>query len=1765
MFDHERARELAASSNGTPLDAAEHEWLATHLDGCESCRAFVGSVVGVAGPSAETLGVTPTAIEVPPDPARTSVSGGLALPIRLRRRAVVLTVAALVVTVVAGSLAWNAARAPDGSVAQASGPAGTTPPASSSDSAPSASPAPSVRPTSSPSYEPLADLSRTPTARLTADGAQGAIVPLRTAFRLASVDSTPASKLVARLTVEPTFAFSITRDAADQTATLTPTSSLTPGAVYRFSLAGAGGELLDTWGFQARQPLRVVGTLPDNQATDVPANTGIEVTFDQDGVTGAASHVTVSPATKGRFEQHGRTIAFIPDKPLTPATMYTVAVSRGVTVAATGEATNVDTGFQFEVAATTPVATQTFSFYDVLVESQTADRPVIGLWGGADNQAPPKTIRVEAYRLAGLNAAIDAYRSLRSRPDWSRYSTIGLVKTSRLHRVVSATVSLVPYRGTFFVRLPKRLPAGWYVVQLSTDPRPSQIVLQVTNVSAYLAVSDTRTLVWVNDLATGRPIVGATAATDGTRIDRTDAAGLAMGATPRSLVPDGTRTCTHPCAPVVTVRTTDGRAIFLPSQTPNDKLEGFGGGFGWFDGDPAFWSLFHTDRDQYRRTDVVHLWGMIRHRDTGAIPATVTVRLTANAYDGAVRPAVAMLSLKPDRASGAFSGSIALTDLAEGSYSITLSDGATLIRSTNIVVGPIAKPAYQLAVATDRRVYLDGDRVKVTVEARFFEGSPVPGAPLAVSAFGTGQTTTDAAGTATYTTTAKLDPGSYGSGPESISVTTNPARAEEGAITGASSEIVVFPSSRMVDATSLIAAGRVRVSGAVHVVDVTGLESKMSSGKSFGDLDPRGAVVPGATVTVQFVELVQVRTKTGTDYDFITKTVVPTYDVTIVRHAAGSSRVTTAANGTFKASISASGADSDYEIVISVSDPAGLVARTTTTASREPWSVYETPGATVGATDPRTNAVPAFGIGDPVDVTMTDPDLKQSASDGTRYLFFLAQRGIRTAAVQSSRRFITAFPTWATPNVDIGAVRFTGHGYVVGGWFGAAFRATDRKLQLDLSVAAPRYAPGATATVRVRTRTAAGAPVSATVVLRAVDEKLFAIGAASADNPLAELYNPMPSGIVGSYASHRNPRDQGGGGGDAGGGGGDRFDFRDSVLFTSITTGADGRASISFHLSDDLTSWRVSASAITSRLETGSGSVLVPVGLPFFVDASIAPEYLTSDRPTVVVRTYGSALTAGDPVTVEVTSKSLGYASGPIRTTAFASVPIPLPALSSGPQTVTITATTGQGSATRTDRLTRTFAVVGTRLSQVRTSYVVLPHAGAFPGGSELTTVVVSDASAGRYLPLVANLAADTGARLDQALAADVATSLLARRFGEAAASPDDGPFMATRYQGNDGGLALLPYSSSDLELSALVAIAAPDRVNRETLASYLRGVWTSPEETRERKMFALAGLAGLGTPVLPAIQSAAADRGLTVRERLMIGLGAAAIGDLATARSIETALISTSGEGQGQVARLRVGSSAADVTNATALIAVLASEVGDPRAPAFWAYVEANPAIDQLQVLPAIAYVQSELARLSVTPASFAYTVGGTRQVIKLRTGESFSMTLTPAQLATLTIDRLKGQVGVATTWREPVRPSDLKPDPDITIVRSVTPSTTVSGSDLVTVDLTVTFAPQAANGCHDVTELAPSGLAPIGNLQTWVDPNADPAPIRNVVLPYAMSGSRVFFCADPAEWGSTVILRYFGRVITPGTYTWEPATAESRSVAGQASLTPAGELVIR
>ena len=79
----------------------------------------------------------------------------------------------------------------------------------------------------------------------------------------------------------------------------------------------------------------------------------------------------------------------------------------------------------------------------------------------------------------------------------------------------------------------------------------------------------------------------------------------------------------------------------------------------------------------------------------------------------------------------------------------------------------------------------------------------------------------------------------------------------------------------------------------------------------------------------------------------------------------------------------------------------------------------------------------------------------------------------------------------------------------------------------------------------------------------------------------------------------------------------------------------------------------------------------------------------------------------------------------------------------------------------------------------------------------------------------------------------------------------------------------MLPYSSSDAELSAKVALTYPDAFDRSRLAGYLWSLADDAKVTREQAIRALSGLAALGEPVLLRLRKFSEEPDLGWRENL--------------------------------------------------------------------------------------------------------------------------------------------------------------------------------------------------------------------------------------------------------------------------------------------------------
>ena len=461
-----------------------------------------------------------------------------------------------------------------------------------------------------------------------------------------------------------------------------------------------------------------------------------------------------------------------------------------------------------------------------------------------------------------------------------------------------------------------------------------------------------------------------------------------------------------------------------------------------------------------------------------------------------------------------------------------------------------------------------------------------------------------------------------------------------------------------------------------------------------------------------------------------------------------------------------------------------------------------------------------------------------------------------------------------------------------------------------------------------------------------------------------------------------------------------------------MTTGADGRATVSFDLSDDLTSWRISADG-DQQPATSARPPLVPVGLPLFVEAPLAPDYLAGERPVLRVRAYGEALKAGDRVTFTVAAPSLGMAETHGRRRGVRRPSRSRSRASGRRPRGHVEASAGSGAAAAGDRLVRTIHVVDTRFTQRRTVYADLadglprrPGRASSPSSSPMPAAPVSSA---------ARVACrGDGARVDQALAAAIARDLLVATFGADPARFTSPAFDPSRYQVQPTG------DDNDGDRSA----ASPSCPTR-------RPTWRSPPGSpsspatgstsrscgvlhraarRGRAEFEGAaearGRAGTSPwPASPASASRSSTRSAPRSRTPTSRSGSGSTSRSARPRSattprrsrVERDLLGAYGERLGPGCACGSASSLDDTIEATALVALIGATVGDPAAEWAEAYVEENRAVDDLFNLQQVGYIARVLERTPAEAARVAYSVAGVERTVDIAAGGAFSLDAHP------------------------------------------------------------------------------------------------------------------------------------------------------------------------
>lgn len=1609
--------------------------------------------------------------------------------------------------------------------------------------------------------------------KLEVDGDAGAAeVAPDGAFLLHTQADLTAEETASLLAADPPVALRVAALDAG-TFRVKPADDLEPATLLKLTMhQRPGGRPLASWGFQVAAPLRMVSSVPADGAADVPLDTGIELTFSHDAVTGVEHNLAINPEVDGTFEVHRRSVVFVPAEPLAPGTLYSVTIAAGLT--AGDQATTVTLGFAFETTAEDPgeqLAGVTLTRR--LWQFPVGESPALTVYptGGTIDEGATQSARVGVHRLPDRDTYIASLHEVTDIPDWAwRTRDSASVETSAYPtvQVFEAEFRAFGFNGVLLIEFPEPLDRGYYLVDIDVGETTSQAWLQVTNVAAYAAVSDTATLVWVHDLSTGAPLAGAAVSlASSDPIGKTDSDGVLVGPAPGLVTsrryPWGLRYETR--GEIVIITDADEAVVPIGTGLQGESGKGFFE-VGLGGPDAAYWHYLYTDRSLYRPTDSVHFWGIARPRE-GPVPEKLDAVIHGGEYMGYMgEPTEVGRAQVSVSDTGTYLGELTFEGATAGFYNLEILDGETVLETSYVEIRDFRTPAYGIALRAEPAVAFAFEPITVTAVANFFEGSPAPGVQMAFdpplggvySTSPESRTGPDGQALAVYPKASAGSPvhGNY----EWRSMSVRPPNAEAGDIS-AYAQTIVFAAEVAVtvsDHEDPSNADTRVISGTVQEVNLLDRDAARPPEDFFGE------GVEDVPVEGEIVRITWEREQIGESYDPITKKVIPEYQYNEVRKPLDSFTTTTDANGRFTNEIPVE-KDASYEVKIRAKDAAGRQV------SIDHWmyngSPYQpTDRLVLVDADPPPNAANGvqrtYSEGEDVMLRLERPGIDMDPE--TPALFYRAVSGIRSAEVPGTHSYQFGFGEEDIPNVNVVGVMFDGRTYQEAeSPYVAAVNQEPLRLTVQVDPEDASYQPGDEAILNVLVKDADDVGARAEVLLSAVDAAVVQVqGGGGPSNILGELYERLATGVITTYTSHV-PADarmgaEGGGGGDV------RSDFEDTALFTSVKTDDDGRATVTMPLPDNLTSWTIAALAVSPGLRAGEGHGTVPVSLPAFLDITSNETYLVGDKPDVRLRAFGSALSPGDPVEFSLEAPTLLDDAESLEGEAFAPAWVPLGTLVEGTHTITgsLEVRTSSGSERLEDAVQRSLQVVSSRTRAVESSTTYLAEGESLdlPSGTPPgQTLTLTDAGRGRYLSGVERLALSSGDRADQAAARQAAQALLDAYFGRA---PVDDPIHPTLYQTSEGGVALFPYADEDLDVSAWSAIAAPDVFGRAGLVAYLTRVADDPEETFERQLTALAGLAALGQPVLTSLLTAApAGADLTPAEAVSAGLAYAAAGDAGRAGAIYAQLVSEHGQRLGDKARIEVSSGREEVLEATARAAALGAQLGDPYAPLFYAYVEDNPPTESVTDLEAVTFLQAWLPRTEPNASAAEVTLDGRSQTVQLESGDS--ITFTGFREAAVTAQ--EGLVGATLTGFAAMEAtSDLSGGPTITrTLRVEVPDgdTDADGElevvegDRVIVTLKVNLGTDPVDGCYAITDVAPSGLVPVTPAFDPTQYYEDERP-----LPYAIDGQRVSYCAwrptkdgertsSPSSLSTATTFWYTARVLATGTYSVGPPMIQAQA----------------
>ncbi|WP_105617494.1 Ig-like domain-containing alpha-2-macroglobulin family protein [Vallitalea okinawensis] len=1088
-------------------------------------------------------------------------------------------------------------------------------------------------------------------------------IDIHTDFRLKTSREMKIDGLESKLSIEPACTYSIKQEENNEYI-LSLAEPLEPNSIIKLKYASDKEEL--GWAFQTQKEFGIASTFPQNNGYDVPVNTGIEIVFTKDCSEEMSDYFIISPKIEGTFQFKANKAIFLPDVDLKADTQYSITVKEGLSV--NGEVLEED---------------YTFSFNTMNKKKQK-----FALSGNSDIFPVSGGQVIKGYHLSekkDLSLPINIYK-LKSAEDYA--NGLGFLYDYRdLNQSIEAIVDEVEYTNVSsfkgelvvmdgapydYIPLSNNLSKGYYLIEYDDPDERDYQMIQVTDYEGYTAFFEEQVFIWMINTETHQPVKGASVSIEDTALGETNEDGVLIsdyniekdqnyfikvkGEHDQELIIDLIHHTTH----------------YWDDYSINRSYDTF----------------IYTDRRAYLPSDTINIYGYMQNRN-GQELSNPQIKIIHND---------AIIEEQPINITdnGTFTNLFEINDFNYGYLEISIFEGDEKINSEYVTISQFEKPTYKMNVNIAEDFIMMGDSIDVEANTTYFEGTPIPGAKINMRTYhsfnsGADEMTLicDEQGSVEETIIPYMKTDDWRPSYYTLNFTNTELQRY---YTTHSDSVILFPRDIMIEAEAeYLSDQEIALTLQVNTIDLSNFEGKLYDEESY-----KGRPAEEQMVNVTVTETYYDKEYKGQGYDPIYKVTYDRYEYIKRSNIVDTWLATTDENGNYNLIYSKAKEGRSYSFQLDTNDQAGRFIR------KEVYSWDEKTEQKFGENE----ILNFYDLSVEVDqytyklneevelaVKYKDQLIKDNAANMT--MFLTCREGLLDYYFEQDTDTTFMYNEAYIPNAYIMTLFYDGH-FIYNPWNEfIRYNTEEEELSIQIKTNQSEYQPGDRVELTLSVKDSKDQPIKSDINISVVDEAFFALYEDYFE-PLSELYAPIYNdGILIDRLMTKNLLSDMGYGAEKGGGGDDaylRSDFKNTAYFDTVTTNELGKAEVVFQLPDNLTSWRITGTAVTSNRKAGKATTHINCKLPYFTDVILFDQYTDGDDIYMTLKTTGTKVTPNMDITYTVLlENNIGEQS----TMEFSSVGneyayIPLGKRGTGKYQVTVTSSSGE----YTDAIQKEFEVV---------------------------------------------------------------------------------------------------------------------------------------------------------------------------------------------------------------------------------------------------------------------------------------------------------------------------------------------------------------------------------------------------------------------------------------------------------------------------------------